>query len=251
MTNNFDSKALKTVLKEIFKVYDEFVVPLGDGWYVPKCEKEKLETETYIGYRFLSKKVVSIIEDSDSEIQLKVKVSFRISFAGIDSEKFLNRVLFWKKNSFVREKFEKYMTIIDLDKITAFSYPAKDLGEDIWVVDFSGESIYVTEDDENTELSQKAMITFYIEDYVERFVKDEITLTAGEIRKWSVVDAICKNTNAPNICNAMKAVTKYEAEIIGGTDGSTTFKMRFKKRLKKQLGNIIEGFEYQPIGGAL
>ena len=77
--------------------------------------------------------------------------------------------------------------------------------------------------------SKKERITEYIEEYLEKFVKDEVTLTAGEIRKWPVVDKLCDNTDAPNICNAMKSVNKYRLEFIDGVDGSTSFKMQYFK----------------------
>ena len=74
--------------------------------------------------------------------------------------------------------------------------------------------------------TQKECIISFIEEYIEKFVKDEVTLTAGEIRKWPVVDKVCKNTNAPNICNAMKSVCEYRGTVIDGKDGSTSFKMK-------------------------
>lgn len=77
--------------------------------------------------------------------------------------------------------------------------------------------------------SKKERITGYIEEYLEKFVKDKVTLTAGEIRKWPVVDARCLNTDPANICRAMKSVTKYRWEIIGGKEESTTFKMQYFK----------------------
>lgn len=77
--------------------------------------------------------------------------------------------------------------------------------------------------------TQKEHIAAYIEEYIEKFVKDEVTLTAVEIRKWPVVDEVCKNTNAPNICNAMKSVCKYSGTVIDGKDGSTSFKMKYTK----------------------
>ena len=77
--------------------------------------------------------------------------------------------------------------------------------------------------------SKKERITGYIEEYLEKFVKDKVTLTAGKIRKWPAVDKLCDNTDAPNICNAMKSVNKYRSEFIDGVDGSTSFKMQYFK----------------------
>lgn len=77
--------------------------------------------------------------------------------------------------------------------------------------------------------TKKEQITEYIEEYLEKFVKDQVALTAGEIRKWPVVDKICLNSDPANICNAMKSVCKYSSTVIGGKDGSTTFKMKYVK----------------------
>lgn len=80
--------------------------------------------------------------------------------------------------------------------------------------------------------TQKERIVSYIEEYLEKFVKDEVTLTAGEIRNWPIVDKLCQNTDAKNICNAMKSVSKFKYEIIGGKYESTTFKMKYVKEKK-------------------
>ena len=77
--------------------------------------------------------------------------------------------------------------------------------------------------------SKKELIKKYIEEYLKKFVKYKVTLTAGEIRKWPAVDELCDNTDAPNICNAMKSVNKYRSEFIDGVDGSTSFKMQYFK----------------------
>lgn len=77
--------------------------------------------------------------------------------------------------------------------------------------------------------NKKEKITEYIEEYLEKFVKDEVILTAGEIRKWPVVDKICLNTDPANICNAMKSVSKFRYEIIGGKEESTSFTIKYIK----------------------
>lgn len=77
-------------------------------------------------------------------------------------------------------------------------------------------------------MTQKEQIISFIEEYLEKFVKDKIELTVGDIRKWPVVDRICKNQNPANICKAMNAV-KYEHTYISGREDSTTYKMLYKK----------------------
>ena len=237
MVKSLDSKTLKEILAEIFKVDDEFIVPMAEGWYVPQVDKEKMRNETYVGFRIMSKKVASQKEVSLSQMQLCVKISFRIAFAGRDAEEFLNQVLFWKYNPSIRECFKNYNTTVDFDSASFFSYPAKELG-DVWDVDFSAESIYVAENAEKNivkdETAKKEQISSLIEEYIEKFVQDEVSFTAGEIRKWPAVDKVCENTDAPNICNAMKSV-KQEFEIVGGKDGSTSFKVRYKHSKKGLL----------------
>lgn len=77
-------------------------------------------------------------------------------------------------------------------------------------------------------MTQKKQITLFIEEYLEKFVKDEIELTVGDIRKWPVVDTICENQNSANICKAMNDV-KYEHTYMSGKEDSTTYKMLYKK----------------------
>lgn len=77
-------------------------------------------------------------------------------------------------------------------------------------------------------MTQKEQITLFIEEYLEKFVKDKIELTVNEIRKWPIVDRICENQNSANICQAMKDV-KYEHKYLSGEEDSTTYKMLYKK----------------------
>ncbi len=78
-------------------------------------------------------------------------------------------------------------------------------------------------------LSQKVQIEIFIEDYIDKSEKDEIVLSAREIRKWPCVANICTNKNYKNICRAMKDVFKYHSSYIDGIDESSSFKMLYKK----------------------
>ena len=232
MTNILDSKSLHDILKEIFKVDDEHIVFMAHGTYVPQVEKENMGNETYIGYRIMTKRVDSQKEISASQMQVYLKISFRIAFAGPDAEKFINQVLFWKYNPLVKDCFKKYHTTINFDNASVFSYSEKNL--DVWDVDFSAESVYEAEyageTFEHKVMTQENQIASCIEEYIEKFVKAEITLTASEISIWPVVEKICKNIQEQDICKAMKSVQKYEGEHIAGEYGSATFKMQYKKR---------------------
>lgn len=77
-------------------------------------------------------------------------------------------------------------------------------------------------------MNKKEQITSIIEEFLEKFVKDEIELTVRDIRKWPVVDAICENQDSPNICQAMKDV-KFEHKYLSGKENSTTYKILYKK----------------------
>lgn len=78
-------------------------------------------------------------------------------------------------------------------------------------------------------LSQKAQIVLIIEDNIDKSGKEEITLSAREIRKLPSVAKICANSNYKNICRAMKSVTKYLSSYFDGKDESSTFTMLYKK----------------------
>lgn len=76
-------------------------------------------------------------------------------------------------------------------------------------------------------MTKREEITHYIEEYIEKYVADEIILSFKEIRKWPIVDRICEDKDPANICNAMDAVKKYRFEYVTGIQGSTTYTLKY------------------------
>lgn len=76
-------------------------------------------------------------------------------------------------------------------------------------------------------MTKREEITHCIEEYIEKYVADEIILSFKEIRKWPIVDRICEDKDPANICNAMDAVKKYRFEYVTGIQGSTTYTLKY------------------------
>ena len=211
-------EGLRTILLKVFKLNEEFIVPMDNGWYVPSFDKEKIKTETYIGYRILSKRALN---------NGSIRCRFRLSFIGKSAEEFCDSLLFWGNDFVVKELFaeQKVKLINAADEL---SYPLKDenmTGILCYFVDFDTESIgNVAENSFSTE-----KITSYIEEYIERFVKNEITLSVDDIRNWPVVAKLCKNIDISDIVNAMKKVKKHYFECIYDNENNALLKILYKK----------------------
>lgn len=78
-------------------------------------------------------------------------------------------------------------------------------------------------------MNKREQITRIIEEYISQYVKNEVELSAYQIRSWPIVDELCENQNSANICHAMKSVKRYKAIHIKGAEESTTFTMRYTK----------------------
>ena len=76
---------------------------------------------------------------------------------------------------------------------------------------------------------QYEKIASYIERYLDQCMGDgeEIVLSALQIRKMPEVAALCQNTNAPSVCNAMEHVKRYSWKYVGGKKQSTTYKLSY------------------------
>ncbi len=62
-------------------------------------------------------------------------------------------------------------------------------------------------------MTKREEITHCIEEYIEKYVADEIILSFKEIRKWPIVDRICEDKDPANICNAMDAVKSIDLNM--------------------------------------
>ena len=143
-----DTNSLHSILKDIFGVEDQYLVPLDSGWYVPTYDKEN-KVGTWIGYRIMSKKpnVRTFTGHNGTEpTKIKsIKVTFRLSFIGVQAEELCDQTLLWDDRQDVQRAFEKCSTQINYIDRQYFSYPVKNGGLNdnlCWCVDFSAQTFY-------------------------------------------------------------------------------------------------------------
>lgn len=229
-----NSNELREIIKEIFKLDDEFVVPMDSGWYAPKYDEEKIESETYVGYRILERACRNELH----------KLRFRLSFIGHLAEELAVKTLSWKTDSFVQNLFNKNSARIDWIPFSEIlSYPLKDADLVTWFTD-----IDVVENSDTANLSQdEQKILLYIEEYLDTFLENDGYMTVSEIRKWQKVEDLVEclmeiaafkakvhkteiepiNTY-PMICNAMKAVKNRMPVYTEQDDGTENFRVQYK-----------------------
>ena len=123
---------LKEILKTLFSIDDEHVLPITTNWFVPEIKSGT--NEDTIGYRIQSK---SIREEKGRKY---LRTSFRLSFVGEHAEELSQEVLLWQCNEKVDALFEKYNIQIDYSGMVVFSYPIKDSNKIAWIVDLSTKS---------------------------------------------------------------------------------------------------------------
>ncbi|MCI7036025.1 MAG: hypothetical protein PUJ82_00705 [Spirochaetales bacterium] len=123
---------LKEILKTLFSIDDEHLLPITTNWFVPEI-KPWTKDDT-IGYRILSK---SLREENGKKY---LKANFRLTFVGKYAEGLSQNVLLWQGNEKVNSLFEKYNIQIDYSGIEIFSYPVKEINEIAWIADLSAKS---------------------------------------------------------------------------------------------------------------
>ena len=123
---------LKEILKTLFSIDDEHVLPITTNWFVPEIKSGT--NEDTIGYRIQSK---SIREEKGRKY---LRTSFRLSFVGEHAEELSQEFLLWQCNEKVDALFEKYNIQIDYSGMEVFSYPIKDSNKIAWIVDLSTKS---------------------------------------------------------------------------------------------------------------
>jgi len=123
---------LKEVLKTLFSIDDEHLLPITTNWFVPEIKPGT--NEDTIGYRIQSK---SIREEKGRKF---LRANFRISFVGEHAEELSQEVLLWQCDEKADALFEKYNVQIDYSGMSTFSYPIKDSNKIAWIVDLSTNS---------------------------------------------------------------------------------------------------------------
>lgn len=133
-----DSKTLRQIIKEIYQLDDDFIVPISSNWFVPEVKLDE-KPGTYIGYRIVSKKNYFSTSEAD-----ELKVSFRLTFIGENAEKLADNVHFWKDMKEVQKVFLKYKIQLNYSDCVSFTYPLKnDKSEMSWIIDMSCYSDYI------------------------------------------------------------------------------------------------------------
>lgn len=123
---------LKKVLKTLFSIDDEHLLPITTNWFVPEI-KPGTDEDT-IGYRIQSK---SIREEKGRKF---LRTSFRLSFIGEHAEELSQEVLLWQCNEKTNSLFEEFNIQIDYPGIEVFSYPVKESNKTAWIADLSTKS---------------------------------------------------------------------------------------------------------------
>ena len=164
------TEGLRNILIKIFKIDEEFVVPMDSNWYVPAFDKEKIKAKTYIGYRILSKRA-----SNDGMVRCR----FRISFVGKSAEEFSDQVLFWANDLSVKDLFnEQNVKLTNTAEVLTYPIRSEDENVLCFFVDFDAESVNANATTLEIEIASK------IEDYIQNFVNDEAILTARDIEDW-------------------------------------------------------------------
>ena len=137
-----NTETLRQIIKEIYKIEDEFIVPITTNWFIPDV-KTKSESSIFIGYRIINKRKGSIENKNDSTKIDVIKTSFRLVFIGEDAEKFADEIHFWEDNKDILRIFEKYRIQVNSNHIDAFTYPIRDCNCDLaWIIDLDATSDY-------------------------------------------------------------------------------------------------------------
>ena len=139
-----NATTLRSALKTIFGIKDEYLVPISTNWFLPTVDPED-KIGTWIGYRILSKKPTVRAYQSGVMYVKPIKVNFRLSFVGRQAEELADQVLLWEDRKDVTEAFESIGAQINYADRTSFSYPVRNGGfndELCWIVDLSAQTFY-------------------------------------------------------------------------------------------------------------
>lgn len=138
-----DSKTLRLIIKSIFNIDDDYIVPITSNWFVPDVN---LDTNpgTYIGYRIISKRIVHT-ESSNNNLKIdSIKVFFRLTFIGSNAEQLADQIYFWQDQKTVKKVFDSYKLRFNYSQIDSYSYPIKSRNFEMsWVFDLSVFSDYL------------------------------------------------------------------------------------------------------------
>jgi len=132
----FDIEQLKNLLKSIYKLADEYFIPITTNWYTPAGNIPD-ETKTYIGYRIISKRKVTY-DSIDTQRKSYIKIFFRLSFIGKNAEQLSDQIHFWEDQEEVLKIIDSYHLKFDYNNMTSYTYPTQMLKNNMaWIYDLS------------------------------------------------------------------------------------------------------------------
>ena len=119
-----NSKILGQLIKDIYNLDDEFIVPNSSDWFIPEINLDE-KPGTYIGYRIISKRNCYAETLNNKHKKDYIKTRFRLCFVGPESEALEEQVHFWKDNQNVNKLFSFHKLILNYTDMTSFTYPVR------------------------------------------------------------------------------------------------------------------------------
>lgn len=151
------SQTLRSILKDIYGIDDKYLVPISTNWYVPTIDPED-KTNTWIGYRILSKRPTIRAYQGGVDKVKPIKVAFRITFVGKRAEDLADSTLFWEDRTDVTDAFAKEQAQVNYTDRIAFTYPVRQGGmndEMCWVVDMTAQTFYTVDTNQHPWFSPR------------------------------------------------------------------------------------------------
>ena len=139
-----NSKILRQLIKDIYNLDDDFIVPISSNWFIPEINLDE-KPGTYIGYRIISKRNCYAETLNNKHKKDYIKTGFRLCFVGPESEALKEQVHFWKDNQNVNKLFSFHKLVLNYTDMTSFTYPVrneKGYQEMAWIIDMSCNSDY-------------------------------------------------------------------------------------------------------------
>lgn len=137
-----DTNTLHNIIKEIFNLDDSYIIPINTNWWLPDSDFSD-DNAIYIGYRIISSHKVSADNPINKTNKSYIKTSFRLSFVGVNAEKYASQIHFWDDMKDVQKIFEKYKVQVDYDDIHSYTYPVKNQKFDMaWIFDMYASTDY-------------------------------------------------------------------------------------------------------------
>lgn len=139
---------LRSILKRIYGVQDKYLIPLNESWFVPTMDDND-KTGTWIGYKVLNKVRYARAGQSNGNMCVEERITFRLTFVGANAEELADQTMLWENRSDVTDAFTDIGNAeINYDNRSIYTYPVRNKGLNdklCWIVDMKCQTVY-TED---------------------------------------------------------------------------------------------------------